>query len=97
MYFTEDTSFERGTTSLQHFPHVWNFLDCLKSRQLPVADIEVRHRSTSVCLLGNAAYLTGQKILWDAKAERITNYDQANALLSRRYRAPWKLKGLERE
>jgi predicted dehydrogenase len=95
LYYTSDTVSERGTTSLQHMPHVRNFLDSMKTRALPAGDIEIGHRSTAVCHLGNIAYRTGQKILWDAKSEKITNSSQANELLTRKYRAPWKLAGME--
>ena len=94
MYYTCATEPERGTTSLQHVPHVRNFLDCIKSRELPRGDIEIGHRSTTVCHLGNIALKTGEKILWNGEAERITNSAGGNALLTRRYRAPWTLPGL---
>ncbi len=94
MYYTSAAEGERGTTSLQHFPHVRNFLDCVKSRELPRGDIEIGHRSTSTCHLGNIALKTGEKILWDGEAEKITNSTRANALLTRKYRAPWQLPGL---
>ena len=67
----------------------------VKTRALPAGDIEIGHRSTAVCHLGNIAYRTGQKILWDAKSEKITNSREANELLTRKYRAPWKLAGME--
>lgn len=95
LYYKAKTQGERGTTSLQHRPHVRNFLDCVKSRALPAADIEIGHRATTVCHLGNIAFRTGQKILWDAQAERITNSEEANRLLARPYRPPWRLPGLE--
>lgn len=95
LYFTSDLSPERGTTSLQHFPHVRNFLDCVKSRQQPIADIEVGHQATTTCHIGNIAYRTGEKIVWDREAERIKNHSEANELLTRHYRAPWTLPGLE--
>jgi predicted dehydrogenase len=94
MYYTSAAGPERGTTSLQHLPHVRNFLDCVKSRELPRGDIEIGHRSTSTCHLGNIALKTGTKILWDGEAEKITNSAAANALLTRQYRAPWRLPGL---
>ena len=72
-----------------------NFLDCVKSRQQPAGDIEIGHRSTAVCLIGNIALRTGRKLLWDREAERFTNSDEANALLTRRYRPPWHLPGME--
>ena len=49
------------------------------------------HRSTTAALLGNIAYRTGRTLRWDAKAERFTNNDAANKLLSYKYRAPYKL------
>ncbi|MCI0338568.1 MAG: Gfo/Idh/MocA family oxidoreductase [Acidobacteria bacterium] len=71
--------------------HVRNFLDCVKSRQLPLCDIEIGHRSTSTALLGNVAFRSGRRIVWNAKQEKIEG-DQAPAkYLSREYRKPWKL------
>jgi len=78
-------------SSEQHKSHVRNFIDCVKSRKLPISDIEIGHRSTSTPHLGNIAYRTKQRIEWDAKNERITNSFKANELLKREYRAPWKL------
>ena len=94
LYYTANGAAERGATSLQHMPHVRNFLDCMKTRERPAGDIETGHRGTAVCLLGNIAYRTGRKLLWDAAAERITNAPEANALLTRAYRAPWHLEGM---
>jgi predicted dehydrogenase len=93
-YFTSDGVAERGATSVQHLPHVRNFLDCVKSRQRPAGDIEIGHKSTAPCLIGNIALRTGLKLKWDGKAERFTNSSDANAMLTREYRAPWKLAGL---
>ncbi len=95
LYFTTDRPAERGTTSLQHVPHVRNFLDCVKSRATPAGDIEIGHRSTATCLIGNIALRTGQKLQWDANTERFTNSAEANRLLTRQYRAPWRLPGME--
>ena len=94
LYYSTESVAERGTTSLQHLPHVRNFLDCVKSRDLPAGDIEIGHRSTTTCLLGNIALRTGQKLSWDAEAEQITNSVEANGMLTRRYRSPWHLPGL---
>ena len=95
LYFTSDTGGERSTTSPQHLPHVRNFLDCIKSRQRPAGDIEIGHLSTATCLIGNIALRTGMKLKWDAAAERFTNSEDANSLLTRDYLAPWKLNGLK--
>jgi len=71
--------------------HIRNFLDCVKSRQMPNADVEVGHRSTTFAHLGNIALETQSRIQWDAKRERITNHPAANKLLHYEYRPPWKL------
>jgi predicted dehydrogenase len=70
--------------------HARNFLDCVKSRRKPNADIEDGHRSTTFALLANIALATKARLEWDAQAERFTNNDQANELLDYEYRAPWK-------
>jgi predicted dehydrogenase len=72
--------------------HARNFIDCVKSRQKPICDIEIGHRSTSTAILGNLAYRSGATLTWDAATERITNGNQkAAALLDVAYRAPWTL------
>ncbi len=95
MYYEPDGIAGRGTSSVQHIPHVQNFLKCVRSRELPVADIEIGHRTTTACHLGNIALRVGQKLRWDGKAERFTGNSDANRLLTRPYRAPWKLEGME--
>lgn len=73
--------------------HARNFLDCVKSRKLPICDIEIGHRSSSVAQLGNIALRVKSHLVWDAKTERFkgNNNKPANKLLSARYRKPWKL------
>ncbi|MDZ7315465.1 MAG: Gfo/Idh/MocA family oxidoreductase [candidate division KSB1 bacterium] len=71
--------------------HARNFIDAVKTRTLPISDIEIGHRSTSISILGNIAYRTGERLIWDAEAERVTNSEKANALLEEPYRSPWKL------
>jgi predicted dehydrogenase len=72
-------------------PHVRNFLDCLKSRALPTCDIEIAHRSTNTCHLGNISYKLGRKLEWDAEAERFKNDPEADALLTREPRKGYEL------
>jgi predicted dehydrogenase len=71
--------------------HHQNFLDCVKSRKRPICDVEVGHRSATVCHLGNVAVRLGRKVRWDPQAERILGDEQAAAMLSRPYRSPWTL------
>jgi predicted dehydrogenase len=68
-----------------------DFLDCVKSRKRPNADIEEGHRSTTFAHLANIALATRQRLDWDCQAERFTNCDQANELLHYEYRKPWSL------
>lgn len=42
-------------------------------------------------VIGYSAYRIGEKVIWDAENERITNHVKANEMLVRRYRVPWKL------
>lgn len=93
-FYTGLTTAERGATSFQHQPHVRNFVDCLKTRERPVGDIEIGHHSTATCLLGNIALRTGEKLYWDGKQEQFTNSVRANGMLRREYRRPWSLPGL---
>ncbi|NLS97384.1 MAG: Gfo/Idh/MocA family oxidoreductase [Planctomycetaceae bacterium] len=71
--------------------HVRNFLDCVKSRQQPVAHAEIGHRSSSVCHLGNVAIRLGRNVKWDPVAERFPGDDEANEMLLRPMRGPWVL------
>lgn len=71
--------------------HFRDFLDCVKLRRDPIANVEVGHRSATVCHLGNIAMLLGGKLKWDPQNERFINDDQANKMLSRVMRSPWRL------
>jgi hypothetical protein len=75
--------------SAQHYPHVLNFLDCLKSRQKPNSDVETMHRSTSAGLLGVIAFKLRRKLAWDAQQEQFLGDAEANQLLTKEYRKPW--------
>lgn len=71
--------------------HVRNFLDCVKSRQQPVLNLELAHHVSSVAHLGNIAFRSGHKLVWDAVNERITNHADADQLVGVKYRKPWHL------
>jgi len=71
--------------------HFENWLDCIASRRRPIVDVEIGHRMTCWCHLGNIAYITGRKLRWDPVAERILGDDEANRLLHKAYREPWHL------
>jgi len=71
--------------------HHGNFLACIRNRQQPVCPAEVGHRSATCCHLANIALLLGRELRWDPATERFLGDDEANAMLSRPYRAPWVL------
>jgi len=71
--------------------HHQNFLDCVKSRELPICDVEIGHRSATVCHLGNIALRLDRKIQWDPSAEQIVGEAEAAKWLDRPRRAPYTL------
>ena len=70
---------------------VRNFLDCVKSRQMPVVSLEEGHLSTSMAHLATISLQVNQTLKWDAEKEIVTNSEKANELLFYDYRKPWKL------
>jgi predicted dehydrogenase len=72
-------------------PHLQNWLDCMASRELPNADVEIGHRSVSVCHLLNIARELGRKLEWDPDAEQFVGDEEANALVARPRRAGYEL------
>jgi predicted dehydrogenase len=80
---------ETGSTAEQLNLHVRNFLDCVKSRQRPIADVEDGHRTTAACHLANISLRTGRKLRWDADKEEIVGDREASSWLERPYRRPW--------
>jgi predicted dehydrogenase len=90
----KDTVFKSDDVALiQSTDHHKNFIECIKSRELPICDVEIGHRSATACHLGNIVARLGRKIKWDAKTEQIVGDDEANKMISRPYRKPWSLEG----
>jgi predicted dehydrogenase len=71
--------------------HVRNFLDCVKSRQQPALNLEIGHRVSTLAHLGNIAYRTGHKLVWDGEKEKIVGDHEADKLVGVKYRQPWHL------
>jgi predicted dehydrogenase len=71
--------------------HHRNFLDCVKSRKPTITPVETAHRSAVPGHLGLISMIVGRKIKWDPEKEIIVDDAEATRLLSRDYRAPWKL------
>ncbi|MEI6325092.1 MAG: Gfo/Idh/MocA family oxidoreductase [Gemmataceae bacterium] len=70
--------------------HMGNFFDCLKSRKAPICNVSVGTSSVVVCHLGVIGLNLGKKLNWDPKAKTFAEAD-ANAMIGRPMRAPWKL------
>ena len=71
--------------------HAQVFLDSIRSGQRPPADVEQGHLATNFGHLMNIAWKVGRKIRWDAEKEEVLGDPEANALVTKPYRAPWKL------
>lgn len=69
--------------------HARDFLDCVKSRRRPVADVEDAHRTATACHLANLSLRLGRKLRWDPENEEILGDREASAQLIRPYRKPW--------
>ena len=70
--------------------HKGNWIQCIRSRRETVAPHENGHRSCSACLLGDIAMRIGRKLKWDPQRERFIGDDDANRMLARPMRAPWR-------
>jgi hypothetical protein len=71
--------------------HHGNWLEAIKTRQQPIAPVEVAHRACSACLLHHMAMKLNRRLYWDPDKERFKNDEQANSMLSRPQRAPFGL------
>jgi predicted dehydrogenase len=74
-----------------HLEHVRNFLECVDSRKRPNSDVEIGHNSMIACHLANIAFRVGRRVAWDAANERVIGDADAQKLVMKEYRAPWKL------
>jgi hypothetical protein len=71
--------------------HFRNFIDCVISRKEPIAPIETAHRSITLAHLGNIAMILGRNLKWDPEKEKFVNDAEADAMLSRPLRSPWRM------
>jgi predicted dehydrogenase len=68
-----------------------DFLHCVRTRERPFRDIEIAHRTLTVCHLGNICYWLGRALKWDPVKEQIIGDAEASRMLDRAKRDPWKL------
>jgi predicted dehydrogenase len=70
--------------------HQDNFMECIRTRDKPNADVEIGHQSVMLCHLANISHRVGNKKLeFDDRTESFKNSADANRLLKRKYREPW--------
>jgi hypothetical protein len=72
--------------------HYKDFLDAMRKRSKPVCDVEIGHRTATVCNIGNIAYELKRPLQWDTKKEKFKNDEEANALLGRPMLNEWGIK-----
>ncbi len=70
--------------------HYQNWIDCIKTGERPICDVEIGHRSSSVCAIANIAYWVGKDLKWDPVKEKF-NDKEANKYLTRKYRKGYKV------
>ncbi|MEZ4902936.1 MAG: Gfo/Idh/MocA family oxidoreductase [Spirosomataceae bacterium] len=72
--------------------HYKDFFDAMRKRSKPICDVEIGHRTASVCNIGNIAYQLNRSLQWDPKKEIFKNDKEANALLGRDMSSQWGIK-----
>ena len=72
--------------------HYKDFLSAMRNRNKPVCDVEIGHRTASVCNIGNIAYQLKRPLKWDPKKEHFKKDKEANALLGRPMLNEWGIK-----
>jgi predicted dehydrogenase len=78
-----------GSSAEQFDLHVRNFLDCIKSRRKPIADVEEGHRVATACHLANISLRVGRKLRWNPEKEEMVGDREASTYLVRPYHKPW--------
>ena len=71
--------------------HVGDFLSCVKSRRLTIANPKAMHRSMTTNHAINICLMLGHDLKWDPVKEEFINDPGANRLRSRALREPWQL------
>lgn len=71
--------------------HYLDWLECIKTGKKPVCDVEIGHRTSSVCNVANIAYALRRPLEWNPSKEKFKNDKEANALLKPNFREGWKL------
>jgi hypothetical protein len=86
-----ETEGKRDTTITENIRHMTNFLDAVKSRDHKSlhAEVEIGAASAALCHFANISYRAGRMLRLDDRGGKFIGDEQANALLTRTYRAPY--------
>jgi hypothetical protein len=79
----EEKKWSDQTAKWQARWHMQNWLDCITTRQLPNADVEIGHKSVSVCHLANITRRLGRRLQWDPARELFAGDEEANSYVGR--------------
>ena len=71
--------------------HYQDFVDAIKNRTKPVSNVEIGHRTATVCNVANIAYELGRPLQWDPVSESFANDDEANSKRGKMMREPYTL------
>ena len=71
--------------------HFGNWIECVKSREWPVSDLAIGHKTTNLCNIGNIVMQLQRKLTWDPVKECFAGDAMANRMLTRSMRGPWSL------
>jgi predicted dehydrogenase len=71
--------------------HYQDWVDAMKNRTRPISDVEVGHRTASVCNILNMTYELERPLLWDPVNEKFRDDEGANSKLVKPYRGTWEL------
>lgn len=66
-----------------------DWLNCIRSRKRPIADVEIGARSVAIVILGNLAYWHHRKLRWDPRAWDFVDDREASSWFDRERRSPW--------
>lgn len=81
-----DTDTQRVYRSENHHE---DWLAAIKNRTRPICDVEVGHRTASVCNIANIAYALQRPLEWNPVLEQFVDDPGADLMLDRAYRGPW--------
>ena len=88
----KDTAFAPGDYKVYvSTDHYQDFINAIKTRKAPICDVEVGHRTATVCNIGNIAYALGRSLEWDPEKEKFKRDREANKLLKRKMKKEWKV------